>query len=163
MGSTFAIGTACAARMRGWLRSRSLSRTAIAAASVPLLASAQAPAGLVVEVHGLRNTHGLVQICLTGDPHHFPNCQDDPTALRRTVPAAEASRIVLSPSNGQYALALVHDENGNGRLDTFMGMPREGFGFSRDAPVRFGPPRFEDARFTLEGSQTLVVTIRYLL
>lgn len=79
------------------------------------------------------------------------------------MPAPEAARITLATQSGDYALALVHDENGNGRMDTFLGMPREGFGFSRDAPVRFGPPRFEDARFALEGSQTLVVTMRYLL
>ena len=135
----------------------------LAGAFAPLLVSAQVPAELTLEVHGLRNANGLVRLCLTSDPHHFPDCQNDQAALRRTVPAAEASRITLSAHNGQYALALIHDENSNGRLDTFIGVPREGFGFSRDAPVRFGPPRFEDARFTLEGSQTLVVTIRYLL
>jgi uncharacterized protein (DUF2141 family) len=163
MGSIFVIGTGYAARMRGWLRSRPLRRATIAVAFAPLLLGALAPAELVVEVHGLRNDHGLVHLCLTAEPRHFPDCQDDPTALRRSVPAAEAARITISAHNGHYALALVHDENGNGRMDTFLGMPREGFGFSRDAPVRFGPPRFEDARFTLEGSQTLVVTIRYLL
>ena len=41
---------------------------------------------------------------------------------------------------GTYAIALLHDENGNGRADRVLMVPREGFGFSRNAPVRMGPP-----------------------
>jgi len=71
MGSIFAIGTGYAARMRGWLRSRPLRRVMLAGAFAPLLVSAQAPAELTLEVHGLRNANGLVRLCLTSDPHHF--------------------------------------------------------------------------------------------
>ena len=65
---------------------------------------------------------------------------------------------------GGYALAVIHDENSNARLDTFAGIPREGFGFSRDPPLRFGPPRFAAARFTVgSGAQVQQVSIRYIL
>ncbi len=34
-------------------------------------------------------------------------------------------------SPGTYALAVIHDENGNGKLDTnWVGIPTEGYGFS---------------------------------
>ena len=40
----------------------------------------------------------------------------------------------------------VHDENGNRDLDRGrLGLPLEGLGFSRDAPIVAGPPRFADA------------------
>ena len=65
---------------------------------------------------------------------------------------------------GRYALSLFHDENSNGKLDTLMLMPREGFGFSRDAPVRFGPPKFSAAEFTVSGAaQRQTVRMRYML
>jgi len=131
-------------------------------ALAPLL-GALAPAELVVEVRGLRNTRGLVHLCLTREPAHFPDCQGDQRALRRTVQASQAARITLSWTSGDYGLALVHDENGNGRLDTFLGIPREGYGFSRDAPVRFGPPSFSNARFSLQGRQTMAVNMRYII
>ena len=52
---------------------------------------------------------------------------------------------------GLYAAQAFQDANGNGRIDrTLLGMPEEPMGFSRDAPFRFGPPRFADARFRLE-------------
>ena len=50
---------------------------------------------------------------------------------------------------GDYAVAVIHDENSNDKLDTFAGIPREGFGFSRNPPIRFGAPRFAAARFAL--------------
>ena len=124
------------------------------------------PAGRVdLDVAGLRNGTGEVRICLTTAPAHFPNCHDDPSARRMTVPAATASGLRFEglPS-ADYAIALFHDENGNGRLDTFAGMPREGFGFLRNPRIRFGPPRFAAARFAVAGGATAErVTVKYLL
>lgn len=104
-------------------------------------------------------------LCLTRSPGTFPDCVGDPDARTRTVPArsADAIRIDALPS-GDYALAVIHDENGNDRLDMFAGIPREGFGFSRNPALRFGPPRFSDARFRV--GTNLVregVRIRYIL
>ena len=46
------------------------------------------------------------------------------------------------------------------RADRALGMmPREGFGFSRDAPVRMGPPDFEEAAISI-GSSPFQQTIR---
>jgi uncharacterized protein (DUF2141 family) len=65
---------------------------------------------------------------------------------------------------GDYAIAVIHDENGNAKLDTLAGIPREGFGFSRNPPIRFGPPRFAAARFTLvDDAQMQQVRMRYIL
>ena len=47
---------------------------------------------------------------------------------------------------GTYALALVHDENDNLKIDTgLFGIPTEGFCFSKNAMGLFGPPSFKDA------------------
>jgi uncharacterized protein (DUF2141 family) len=59
---------------------------------------------------------------------------------------------------------VIHDENNNHKLDTFAGIPREGFGFSRNPSVTFGPPRFAAARFTLSSdADRQQVRMRYLL
>ena len=65
---------------------------------------------------------------------------------------------------GNYAAALIHDENSNAKLDTLLGIPREGFGFSRNPPIGFGPPRFAAAEFAIAGvAETQQVTMRYML
>ncbi len=54
--------------------------------------------------------------------------------------------------DGVYAISVFHDENNNGKLDTnFFGIPSEDTGASNDAPARFGPPKWEDAKFVIKG------------
>lgn len=135
------------------------------ALSAALLAGAAAPASLAVHVEQLRNQRGLVRLCLTRDPNRFPDCRSDPAAVGRSVPAHAAADMTIDGlTPGSYALSLLHDENGNGRLDTLLKVPREGFGFSRNPAIRFGPPRFSEVRFTLSpGANRQTVRMRYLL
>ena len=45
-----------------------------------------------------------------------------------------------------------------------MMMPREGFGFSRDAPLQFGPPKFAAASFAVGNTQVRTsIKVRYIL
>jgi len=130
------------------------------------LGGAVAPehASLTVGVTGLRSTRGLVQACITADPATFPDCQKDPHARHLSVPAGNPAITFANVAPGRYAVALFHDENANGRLDKVLMVPKEGFGFSRDAPVRFGPPRFAAAALTLgEGEVRAEIRMRYLL
>jgi uncharacterized protein (DUF2141 family) len=65
---------------------------------------------------------------------------------------------------GRWALSLVHDENANGRLDTFLGIPREGFGFSRNPRIRFGAPGFDDVAFAVGAAPAaMTVEMKYML
>jgi len=60
---------------------------------------------------------------------------------------------------GTYALAVIHDENMNGKLDTqWLGIPTEGYGFSNDVRARFGAPSFTAASVPYDG-ETLDLTI----
>ena len=118
-----------------------------------------------VTVTHLRSDHGLVQACLTADPAAFPDCSHDRDALALTVPAS--GHVVLEFNNvrpGHYAISLLHDENTNGKADRALGMiPKEGFGFSRDAPVRMGPPKFAAAAFEVKGQPVFQsIRMRYL-
>jgi uncharacterized protein (DUF2141 family) len=117
------------------------------------------------DVTGLRSAKGQVMACLTTRADAFPDCAKDPAARKLTVPATSAHRLDFGMvPDGDYAISLIHDENGNGKLDTRLMMPREGFGFSRDAPVSFGPPRFAKAAFPVKGHGAhLAIKMRYLL
>ncbi|MFW2828696.1 DUF2141 domain-containing protein [Sphingomonas sp. ID0503] len=124
-----------------------------------------APAGtLHVSIEKLRNHDGLLQVCLTTNPKRFPNCVGDLAAHRLSQPATNPNVAFTGLPSGDYALAVFHDENANKRLDKVMMVPREGYGFSRDAAVRFGPPRFADAAFPVTAGDTQQsLKMRYLL
>lgn len=140
------------------------------ALTLPLLASPiaaqQGGVDVTVEITNLRNHGGTVRACMTDDPERFPRCQDNARSHRVVVPAGEASVLRFhNVQPGTYAIALLHDENDNGRADRALSMiPREGFGFSRDARVRMGPPDFEEAEFTVgTTSQRQTIRMRYML
>lgn len=130
-----------------------------------LSGAAPAASDVSATVTGLRSTRGQVLACLTTRPDAFPDCAKDPEAHTLTVPAGASITLDFGPVHpGRYAVSLVHDENGNGKLDTRLMIPREGFGFSRDAPVRMGPPRFERAAFAVEREAVqLEIRMRYIL
>jgi len=119
-----------------------------------------------VSVSGLRSTKGVVRACMTGNAARFPKCAGDPASYRLVVPAKSAGRLVFKGvTPGRYAIALLHDENDNGKADRALGMmPKEGFGFSRDAPVRMAPPKYADAVFAVEDRDlSISIKMRYML
>ncbi|MEI6640816.1 MAG: DUF2141 domain-containing protein [Novosphingobium sp.] len=137
-------------------------------AAVPLpqvQTAAPAPTSIFVEIDGLRSNNGQIMACMTANPKTFPDCQKDPNARHLTVPAVNRETVQFRDvPQGRYAIALFHDENGNGRMDKMMMLPREGFGFSRDAPLQFGPPRFGAASFQVGSVQVrTAIKVRYIL
>ena len=131
------------------------------AASVAAVAAADS--SLDVSVSGLRNKKGNVLVCLTAKAKAFPDCSKDPNALKRTVKATAAGSISFGEvAAGTYALSLIHDENANGKLDTSMAIPSEGFGFSRNPKIMFGPPSFKAAAFVLAGAGKQTVKMKYM-
>lgn len=108
------------------------------------------PSALTLSIDGLRSTRGMVRICLTRTPVHFPDCSGDADSRSLSVPAGQAGDVSIDGvAAGDYAVAVIHDENANQRLDTFVGIPREGIGFSRNPAIRFGAPSFRSAEFTV--------------
>lgn len=121
---------------------------------------------VVITVTDLRSDKGVVRACMTTREDIFPKCIKDPQSHRVVVPAGERIEIRFTGVKpGRYAVALLHDENNNGKADRAMGMmPKEGYGFSRDAPVRMAPPKFADAVFDQgENTQRLTIRMRYFL
>lgn len=53
---------------------------------------------------------------------------------------------------GTYAISVFHDEDSNGKLATFLGIPTESTGSSNNAPANFGPPKWGDAKFQVKGN-----------
>ncbi|WFL78578.1 DUF2141 domain-containing protein [Altererythrobacter arenosus] len=121
---------------------------------------------LAVTVTDLRSGKGQVLACLTAKPRAFPDCSKDPAARTARVDADSRVELMFDDVRpGRYAVSLLHDENANGKADRVLGMmPKEGFGFSRDAPVRMGPPTFDQAAFEYAGeAKAMTIRMRYLL
>ena len=53
--------------------------------------------------------------------------------------------LIKDLDEANYALAIYHDKNSNQKFDSFFSIPQEMYGFSKNAKVFLGPPKFEDA------------------
>ena len=136
------------------------------AAASAALATPAAAGEVVITITDLRSTEGVVRACMTTQKKIFPKCRKDPASHRTVVDASDSVTIRFTDVEpGTYAVALLHDENNDGKANRALGMmPKEGYGFSRDAKVRMGPPKFKDAVFEHTGEdQTLTIKMRYFL
>ena len=70
------------------------------------------------------------------------------------VPArSDPTAVPIALDAGDYAIALYHDRNGNGKLDSnLLGIPTEPYGFSGSAGQQMGPATWEQAKFSVAAS-----------
>ena len=117
---------------------------------------------LIVTVEHIKTPGGYIHVALYDSEDNFlkTHCQSKTIAADKGA----VSVIFEGLAPGQYALGVIHDSNGNGLLDTnLLGIPKEGFGFSNGSLGRFGPPKFDKAKFTWCGEkETVVVQLKYL-
>ena len=165
MASISVSGTGFAARMPGWaILARRLGAALMIVALLPA-AAAGGGAEVGVSLEGVRSSKGLLRVCLTRDPALFLKCNLDPAAHKQSIPAAPTARLVFADvTPGDYALVVLHDENGNGKADTMLGIPREGVGFSNNPVIRTGPPKFAAVLFHVgEARVSETIRMKYFL
>jgi uncharacterized protein (DUF2141 family) len=146
-------------------------KTALAAAilvcNLPPGIGVSLPQGntIKVEVSGFRSDKGQLMCSLFASADGFPKKDEKAVGHgKATISEKKASCEFAGVGPGTYAVAVFHDENSNGKLDSnFIGMPKEGVGASNDAKGRMGPPKFDAAAFKFNGGElTLKVTLHYL-
>lgn len=129
----------------------------------PLLIGAATNMGtLRVEIGNVRAAHGRVHIDVCTEAQFLKDCPLSADAAAQ-IGTTTVSFAGLPP--GKYAIQAFFDENGNGKLDRAMfGIPKEGVGFSNDAKIALGPPKWKDAVFAAPGGdQTIRLNLRYFI
>lgn len=117
------------------------------------------------EINNLKNFNGSVIVSVYNNPKSF----DDGIPWKQKVISKKANlkdgtfkaQFLLPP--GEYGLVFVDDENDDGEMtNNFIGLPKEGFGFSNFYLSGFKKPKFADFSFTHnEDSEILRVRLRY--
>ncbi|MCA4918948.1 MAG: DUF2141 domain-containing protein [Roseomonas sp.] len=129
-------------------------------------ASAASVGRIEAAVSGVSNAPGMVGCALFSSAAGFPLESDKPSVkIMRVAPAGGAAMCVFeNVPPGVYAMAVVHDTNGNGRADTnFLGMPTEGVGVSNNVIPRMSSPTFDANKFSVAAGQVtrLSISLRY--
>ncbi|MGX4640757.1 DUF2141 domain-containing protein [Massilia sp. SYSU DXS3249] len=132
-----------------------LSRLLGGALLLPVLTASAG--NIEVRVSGITAAKGKVNVAVCDKERFLKQCAHSASAPAR---AGETTVVVKDVPPGTWAVLAYQDENDNGELDrNLVGIPKEPYGFSRDARSKFGPPRFEDALIEL-GDAPLVTSVR---
>ncbi len=116
-----------------------------------------AQSSLTIEIVNLESNKGLVIVDLLDK--HEKSVKDQSSEIADN----KCTLIFKDLKNGQYAIRYFHDENKNEELDTnFIGIPKEGFGFSNDAIGKFGPKDFSEWLFEVSGDTLIKMTTKYM-
>lgn len=147
-----------------WSLSLLISVVAAAPAAAAPCPAAIAP-GLVrvtVEANGVRSGAGEVAFTVYPDIRsRFLSKGGKLTRLRIKATAGTTTAcFALAP--GYYPIAIYHDANGDRDFNRTLFAPKEGFGFSNDAPATFALPSFEKVRIRVgPGPSTVRIRMRY--
>jgi uncharacterized protein (DUF2141 family) len=125
-------------------------------ANLPAMALGQSSScpGIHVKVLNIRNSTGTVDCAFFDSPDGFPIevLLEAKNVMVIKVRHTEARCDFEDIPPVTYALAVIHDENMNGKLDTnWLGIPKEGYGFSNDVKGLLGAPSFSAASFQYDG------------
>jgi uncharacterized protein (DUF2141 family) len=138
----------------------SLSMRAPAIGRVPEARSAS----LEVTVTGIKKATGVIRLALCPQRAKFPDCGTEAVRTESLPIEGGQARIRLTGLvPGTYAVSVFHDANSNGKLDTFVGIPREGYGFSNNPAFQPRAPRFSECEMVLAGADAATIRLRYLL
>lgn len=128
------------------------------------MADAAQEEGLEVVVEGVRATQGEVGIAVFNNKKGFP-VQIEHAYATEWIPLKEDQKSVTALFDalppGEYAISVMHDENGNRKLETSMvGFPKEGVGFSNDQKVVMSAPKFKKCKFALKPGELKKIVIQ---
>lgn len=123
-------------------------------AGLLLAASLPTPAATIeVRVSNVEGGKGKINIAVCDRERFLKQC-----AYSASVPPQDGETVVSLKDipAGTWAVLAYQDENGNRQLDrNFLGIPKENYGFSRDAVGQFGPPGFEAAAIEVNEGTTV--------
>ena len=104
-----------------------------------------------LEVQNIKPSKGSIKVAIFGTEETF--LVDDKAIQGHSVATTNSDKLIITLKDlpfGTYAIAIYQDLNDNDNLDTnLFGVPKEPYGFSNNARSKWGPPKYEIAKFEL--------------
>ncbi len=141
-----------------WKRSTCVYLLLIVAFACRSVTADELPGILMIEIVGLKQATGTVHIAVYNSDSTWLG---DEAVMTEKVAVADAMdgdlvRTEVQLPLGKYAISAFHDQDDDGELNTnLIGMPKEPIAVSNNALGKFGPPKYEDAVFTLDAEPAI--------
>ncbi|MGB3779159.1 MAG: DUF2141 domain-containing protein [Tunicatimonas sp.] len=122
-----------------------------AANTLPM--STHVAASLTIDVSGVKQRKGKLQVALYNSDKDFPETEPYRGEVLNITADNDLKITFKDLPPGDYAVAVYHDKNSNGKLDkNLLGVPVEDYGFSNDTRgTRLSAPSFDNTKLRVDG------------
>ncbi|MCC6411260.1 MAG: DUF2141 domain-containing protein [Saprospiraceae bacterium] len=129
---------------------------------VSMFSIKETPCDLLVTIPNIKGKQGNIVIGVYNDREKFPKVGMQYREVRFPASTAGSTFRIEDLNPGTYALGIYHDTNTDGICNTnFLGVPREGYGFSNNIKPVLKAPSFEECKIKLTGDMKLTVQLIY--
>jgi len=114
-----------------------------------------------VIITNVEHNKGYIDVKIYDSKDSFLKEDQAVEAVRKKVNKGEVAVPLSKIHDGQIAIVVYHDEDGNGELKTgLFWRPKEGFAFSNNYNPK-GPPKFKKAAIMLEHGVPVEIELNY--
>lgn len=122
---------------------------------------ADTSAKLTIKIEDVRCEDGNMSIAIYTRENDFMSDDDFFKAMRIPAKSPITTKELKLPP-GTYAIAVYHDVDDSEEMEkSWIGIPKEPVGLSRNAIKGMSRPTFEDAAFEFKGPQTVNIDLRH--
>ena len=115
----------------------------------------------IVIITNVEHNKGYIDVKIYDSKDSFLKEDQAVEAVRKKVNKGEVVVPLSKIHDGQIAIVVYHDEDGNGELKTgLFWRPKEGFAFSNNYNPK-GPPKFKKAAIMLEHGVPVEIELNY--
>jgi uncharacterized protein (DUF2141 family) len=117
---------------------------------------------VIADISNVRNNKGVCRACLFNSPLSFAGETGKPFQCVTVPVTNKTSKAVFSnvPA-GTYAMFVFHDENNNSKMDkNFIGIPKEGYGASKNRLPFASAPNYNENKFSVDGKNLVTLEVK---
>lgn len=124
--------------------------------------AARSQSSIVLEVSNLKNDKGVCRACLFNNQASYEGKTSKPFQCISVPVKGYKARIEFRNFlSGTYAIFVYHDSNNNNKMDrNFVGIPKEGYGASKNNLPYASAPTFNENKFTIDNKTTIILPVK---
>jgi len=117
---------------------------------------------LDLQIDDINSLDGKIMIAIFDNELDFKAKQNPVFADTIDTENLSVNAIFNGIPKGIYAIAIYHDENADGHLNTArFGIPSEGVGFSGNLKSIRKPPKFSECSFIISSDTSILINMHY--
>lgn len=117
---------------------------------------------IIADITNFESDKGVCRACLFNSSSSFKGESGSPLQCVQVTISSKRSQIQFeNVPTGTYAIFLFHDANQNNKMDkNFMGIPKEGYGASKNNLPFASAPTFTGNKFSVGEGTTVRLSIK---